>query len=554
MSTARVDFTRGAAERIAAVVRAVEQGERDGAPLNFRRVGDDGFGGGVRRGTFTGPWGIGETRVVTLLDGSATASVTNYCVDSVGGDSSTPRSVLFSRVRGTNAVVEISRGPSFCGTFKGPDLISLSFESCYGSGAAGRVTAPGGVSPDDAGPIAVTEVTSPGSGYALKARIEPSIIITGSGTGATFSSSLTTATDGCGVPYWKIDSATVTGGGGYKDGQTLTITTATGSIVELPATLIINTVRSAPTLEASAAGGSGAVLSVAVTQNAGVPETWRVSGISVTKGGTGYPDGADVTIIPGSDDVEQNKASASARSARTQPTVAVSANVGGAGAELSATLTKTTDGQGLDVWAVSGFSITNGGAGYSVSNPISVAVTDGVEQQGALGSVGSVHTASGEILTATVVQAGQFYKTTGVLESVVVNDGGQYYKETPDSITVADGGRYYKEDASLTPYTTPIAVTISQISPSAGSGASLSAVVDTNTASPTFGQITSVTIGNGGDNYLAWEEKKSLLEQGIEFADVTGFDVGKIQVLGHGASACLQWFDITTCGTATSSP
>lgn len=38
MSTARVDFTRGAAERIAAVVRQVEQGSRDGAALTFGRA------------------------------------------------------------------------------------------------------------------------------------------------------------------------------------------------------------------------------------------------------------------------------------------------------------------------------------------------------------------------------------------------------------------------------------------------------------------------------------------------------------------------------------
>ena len=44
MSTARVDFTRGAAERIANVVRTVELGDRDGAPLNLGRVPDAGGG------------------------------------------------------------------------------------------------------------------------------------------------------------------------------------------------------------------------------------------------------------------------------------------------------------------------------------------------------------------------------------------------------------------------------------------------------------------------------------------------------------------------------
>jgi len=556
MSTARVDFTRGAAERIASVVRRVEQGDRDGAPLTFQKVGTEGFGGGVRRGTFTGPWGVGETRVVTLLDGSATASVTNYCVDSIGEDETTERVVLFSRVAGTNAVVEIQRGPTtgFCGTYQGPDLITLSFSSCHGSGASAVASEPGGVFADDAGPIAAITITSPGSGYAIKARVEPAVIVTGSGTGAVFTTTFSKQTGDCGIPYWEIKSATVSGGGGYVQGETLTVEPASGSTVELPATLTLNTARSQPTLQASAAGGSGASLSVAVTQNGGSPDTWRVTGVSVSSGGSGYPDFATVTIIPGSDDVEQEQAIAFARTERVTPTVVANADSGGVGAVISPTLSQTTDGQGLDVWSVSGFTISSGGSGYFVSNPISVLVTDGVQQQGAIGAVASINTVTGAILSASVIQGGQFYKTNGVLDAVIVSDGGKYYKEKPDSVAVVNGGRYYQENGSAAPYTTPITVTISQISPSAGTGADLAAVVDTNTASPTFGQITSVTISDGGSSYLAWEEKQSLLEQGIEFASISGFDIGKIQVLGHGESACLQWFNITTCATSTAGP
>ena len=66
MSTARVDFTRGAAERIAAVVRRVEQGDRDGAPLTFGKV--DTFGGGkvFRMCTFTGTWAIDTPKTLTF--------------------------------------------------------------------------------------------------------------------------------------------------------------------------------------------------------------------------------------------------------------------------------------------------------------------------------------------------------------------------------------------------------------------------------------------------------------------------------------------------------
>lgn len=83
MSTARVDFTRGAAERIANVVRAVELGDRDGAPLNFGRVPDAGKGKVFRICTFTGAWAAGTLKVVTFKYQTTTpntASVINLVV------------------------------------------------------------------------------------------------------------------------------------------------------------------------------------------------------------------------------------------------------------------------------------------------------------------------------------------------------------------------------------------------------------------------------------------------------------------------------------------
>jgi hypothetical protein len=75
MSTARVDFTRGAAERIARVVRIVEQGDRDGAPLTFRRVGGEG-GKAIRLCSWAATWYESSTALVTFSSGS-TATATN---------------------------------------------------------------------------------------------------------------------------------------------------------------------------------------------------------------------------------------------------------------------------------------------------------------------------------------------------------------------------------------------------------------------------------------------------------------------------------------------
>lgn len=66
MSTARVDFTRAAAERIANVVRTVERGNRDGEALRFGRVPDAAGGKAIRAVTFTGSWNIDALKVVTF--------------------------------------------------------------------------------------------------------------------------------------------------------------------------------------------------------------------------------------------------------------------------------------------------------------------------------------------------------------------------------------------------------------------------------------------------------------------------------------------------------
>ena len=65
MSTSRVDFTRAAAERIANVVRIVETGDRDGAPLRFGAVIDEPRKV-FRVCTFTAAWSKNTTKVVTL--------------------------------------------------------------------------------------------------------------------------------------------------------------------------------------------------------------------------------------------------------------------------------------------------------------------------------------------------------------------------------------------------------------------------------------------------------------------------------------------------------
>ncbi len=109
--TERVTFTRPAAERIAKVVREVEAGDRDSAPLRFGR-----FGGGspfaLKLATFTGEWQTGTYKTVTLSGSTQTASVYNWCnpapLDAKDtANTSATRYVIFGKVGGTHSAVEI---------------------------------------------------------------------------------------------------------------------------------------------------------------------------------------------------------------------------------------------------------------------------------------------------------------------------------------------------------------------------------------------------------------------------------------------------------------
>jgi hypothetical protein len=104
--TERVTFTRPAAERIAKVVRTVEQGDRGSKGLTFDRVGG-GLSSPMRVATFTGSWSTAAYKTVTLLGSTATASVYNWCNPSASNEPCSGY-VIFGRVNGTNSVLELT--------------------------------------------------------------------------------------------------------------------------------------------------------------------------------------------------------------------------------------------------------------------------------------------------------------------------------------------------------------------------------------------------------------------------------------------------------------
>jgi hypothetical protein len=70
----RITFTRGAAERIAEVVRDVELGDRDGQPLRFQKVPCGSPGGSVRLAIYTAShvWSVASYTAATNTSNTKT--------------------------------------------------------------------------------------------------------------------------------------------------------------------------------------------------------------------------------------------------------------------------------------------------------------------------------------------------------------------------------------------------------------------------------------------------------------------------------------------------
>jgi hypothetical protein len=227
----------------------------------------------------------------------------------------------------------------------------------------------------------------------------------------------------------------------------------------------------------------------------------------VTNGGTGYPASGYVTFNVASGDTAEQSADAMFYSGRVAPTVTASASGSGSGASLSASLASATGYGGRTYWYVDGISVTSGGSGYAEYDQVSVTVTDG-EGYGAYAEVTSVD-GSGAITGVAVYWGGEYFKSNGIIQSVEFGwgGGGTYYRDAGEisSISVEAAGKYYREDASLSPYVATVTVGVSQTAPSNGTGATLTATVESSTSSANFGKITGVSISSGGTNYLAWQ-------------------------------------------------
>lgn len=401
----------------------------------------------------------------------------------------------------------------------------ITLSACRGSGAQAHGATTGAGCP---GPITSAVVDSGGGGYAILGRAAPELTIAGTGAGATFTPSFIKTNRPCGDDTWGITSVAVSGGTGYTGGETLSITPQTGSMVTEAATLVLRT--AAPTVTASASGGSGAVLAVTLTASAGHPAgeaPYVVQSVSVTDGGTGYTDGAAVTFAASGARLATSAAATihtGTDTGRVNPELTpyvwgFDGTTAGTGAVLSATMSYVADS---DAWEVASVSIIDGGSGYQVDEYL---------WYSQLGSGGGTvfdnppyyapvlddwHiTAVDENGAITALDApggfGLYYKNAtvnnGRIASVTVTNGGQYDSGVPSSVAVVGryypywspegSGRAYKDDPSATPYVASVTASVGGV----GFGAVMSAQVDGSPSSPTFGTVTSITVVNSGYNY-----------------------------------------------------
>ncbi len=393
----------------------------------------------------------------------------------------------------------------------GPNLCNLSFSACFGSGAAGHVTAPGGDPATDAGPVAAVTLDDAGSGYAKFGRVAPTLEASGSGSGAEFVVTVTQSQNECGVDEWAVSKVEITKGGtGYFDDEQLVFTVAEGDTIETAATVRLKTERIEPTatIEVASQQGTGAELEVVFAPIAGPPPSWKIDSVTVVDGGDLYVTGDTPTLTLGADTLELSPASFFVKAAHVEPTVSAVLNSStGSGAAVSVTLTPFVAADGSDVWAVDSIAIDSPGTGYQEWDAVDVEVVDGIARGNCVANVDAVDS-SGAIQSIAISPGlGGEYLKGGPITEVAADPHGQYYGNSgvADSVEIDNGGVYYREDESLPPYVAEVSVTITQTLPSAGSGAEISATVNEDKESPDFGKIESLSIDNGGADYLAWE-------------------------------------------------
>lgn len=425
----------------------------------------------------------------------------------------------------------------------------LSLSACFGSGAAGVVMQPGGCTntptcgcdESDAGPITEVLLTSGGSCYAVLGREEPEVTATvGGGTGAELEVTLSEVADNCGLPVWEVTKVNVIEPGAGYFLSPVTFKAVAPGIESDAATATVSelTPEEPLVISLSASGGSGASFSVSVAQSGTSPGRWEISGVAVTSGGSGYFDGTSLTVNSGPPLVEEVAAVLVLRTAREAPALDAFPFSGGTGADFSISVVQS--GSDPAIFSADSISVTSPGSGYVNGDTFQIFSVGGVTESS--GFATATTDGSGGLVSLSITDGGAFYLDTGEAESVEVQSGGSYYNgDGIVAVAVSYGGRYYLENRDLPALVAEVAVT-----PCGGGwGASITATVDDDVDSDTFGQVTKLNIDSGGDGYLSWTWDAGCLDRlNGESLVLRAIDPHRIVTLEvescYGSGACLE--------------
>lgn len=403
------------------------------------------------------------------------------------------------------------------------DLPLIIEGDCFGSGADGFATVP------LFGPVVSATVEDGGSGYARLGRAEPVLLLTGAGAGTvnfgfTPHSGYLVGDVPCNLPYWSLNSATITSNtsSGWEQGQSLTFSRGSDTFEDEPATATAVTNRLPPVLAASAARNINdfgsyipppATLEVSVESNG--DETWRVDSVFVMYQGSLYTDGSTLSFSkkPGSgayigDGITiEEQPVVRVRTHRGAPEYYYTgySESGGGEPYIQITFDETTSGDGRTAYTIGAIELATEGDGFVVGERLQIFFESSplvVETEPYV--VVSEVNEYGGVTALTIMNGGVLYVDLGTIDECVVESGGRIYEETLVGILVQNGGRYYRENSSLPPLVADVTVTVSQPPESQGSGAELLPIIDTNVQSPTFGKITAISVVNGGQNYLPY--------------------------------------------------
>lgn len=259
--------------------------------------------------------------------------------------------------------------------------------------------------------------------------------------------------------------------------------------------------RIAPTVTASVTGTQAFSVTLQ-KEGEGQEAVWRVASIALDGEGTASGDQVTFTVQPG---IEVSPAVAHLVRNRLPPSISVTVqSASGGGADLVLPTTQADSHcDGSTVWRGGPPAINGGGGGYAVGDPVVITLNNGTVSDCGFGDswvVKSVNS-NGAILDLELATDDPFviqnyfveyYRPGGAIVAVVLDDGGEYYATTPPVLEVAN-----------------VTVGVVQLGIDGELGAVITPTIDTSPNSPSFGEIVSLSITNGGAGYLAWKMVES---------------------------------------------